>query len=1375
MCVFCVNIFVIVAVKSRIPDKRRCVDSNCSVRISTAVAQLNYRSDHPLVLSFPAGAQVEVYSYGAGMRDDLWGIKYRGKRGYGPKALLRENKKYVPSKDVNTIVPTEIDSEFSVLDSKVDVEQNIVASSNIGGKGFFGGIVGASAAESDIKPDKVKVVVEGTTLYNMESSPDDESVAGEFVTPGTVDGGLPLPILKQVPETTTTPSVEASKSEQHSEPEKKISDDATHDVENRTHSGSEARQSYDGVSSDENVSAAEEGDYADYEEGDEEEEEEEGKVEEEPDDTNITETTEDPRKEPIEELVSTADVKIDNVTENIVEKQQPNVQGAESEHPAEPSGTKEEPSSHVRNEIVIENFKSEQAELISEIVENEQNVNMSVDETKQSSGDVVSPQSPETVQQREVQLNSPLTAEQGVDSDLESSKVSSVDSIPEEPESVITQGGTDVSKEEEEKQIEDAKSDQIPANSISSSNSEIIQEDATKTEEKQKTEEPPYTERSSSSIPEGELTQEKQLEPAIGGDSNVVEDNVAGSIVSDAALPQQLGNEDHSDTAKTDADEDLPQTVSNESNETENIGGSESVASVPEVSVEGQSVEVGGDNLGVSTIVQKEEVEFTEDVIVSDKPETIYDSHDASIGDATYPEKVPESVSSEEPILSEDVNSETISKDYISSVMTWFSSSVKSFQGYFQSPTSHSDIPNTSGEEPSNTVSSVPESVENRERWDQSKPDSLKDTSCLIHGIGEEDSCEKVTKLPPPAVWAQSESTSTGYEVFGTVIDFDKLPFETILWLLVTAGTILTFTLGHYYIEAHRRDGLLVARINKLERELLVLRKESSLLEDQLSKAQDEIQAVDSSSSEAEALITALKLELEENKVIRMDLEEQVTSLEKELESVTESGLEMHRLLSESLSNQDGSQVLLKTVENLREKLNTQVAEISLLNQNIFEKNEEIESLQNDVANSQEMYKQIEEKLKALQRDKEEEALELKDKHRALSAQLEEAIESKALDEMRTSTEISKLKLNIDEIQRNYTEKEAELETMRDAVKQLQSADKKMDVDALYDVVSIGTKLKTTEKEKDEFKEKFLEEEGARKLLEDHVRVISREVASLKENFEAAEKEKIDALTKLQVLSNYFKEKESQLQKELGLQESMWLQKQSADHTIYEQMKSLREENEKYKLQNESLRKEICEQESSFKIQIANIEQRAHENWVAHRQSERRLKEVQQEASQLRNRLTLSEKNAANHTMDDAKPKISESNGDPSSPPPSLIFPATTSPPFMMYPGLPGEFIPPPPLVSAPFSPDSRPPPLGRISSPQLDPRFSPPPPLPYSPYDFPYGGHHSPSPPPPLPQHRTVHKPQPRENAREQKDSSSTNYNASETSDKPRRSRNKR
>lgn len=1382
MCILYVNIFIIVAVKSRISDKRRCVDAKCSVLISTAVAQLTYHSDDPRILSFPARAKIEVYSYEAGEREDLWGIQYNGKRGYGPKAMLRENKMFVSSKDVNVIVPTEINSEFNILDSKVNVEKNVISSGSA--RGMFG-IIGASA-EPDIKPNKVRVV-EGTTLmYNMESGPDDENISDgveKLVTPPVeMDGlpGLPLPFPEQVPESTTTPSVEPSKSDKtagdlqsESVIESVDSVQSTANGTDTSSSGGETKESHDSGMSERNVSAHEEGDYADYEEEEEEEEEdeeiEEAEVEDESDETNVTVTTEETEQVSVAESVSASDVKSENVTEKGVEQQQNVHDAAESIQATGSLDTKEEPS-QVQNESVVESVTTEHPVTLVSV------------ESKQE--DVVVVQTPETVKQSEIQLDSPLAEVQHeVHSDVDTSNDIGSENISSEPQVMVTQGETNINEKKEE-EFGEVKSDQV-SESIDS-RSDTVQEETTKTEENQNIEEKPATEHIDHML-EQDSMQTVKPDPAVN-ERNMSEDtgkvavNSESSAESGSHQQQSASTKGHSDgnvdVEKANTEDMLP-AVSSENNETENIVESESVTDVPEEASTEQSVGIDSkDDSGMFSTVKQEDVAIR-DAVRSEEPEKVYESRDDLTGDGlpspSFPVKLSENTASEEPAVSEEPSSEAVSEDFTASIMAWFSSSVKTLQNYFQLSTSYSDIPKT-GEEPSNTVSSIQESiVESSENWDQSKSDSLTDKACVIQNLGDEDSCEKITKLPPPRVWTQSDSASEGYEVFRTVIDLEKLPFETILWLLITAGTILTFTLGHYYIEAHRRDGLLVARINKLERELLVLRKESSLLEDQLLKAQDEIQAVDSSSSEAEALIASLKMELEESKIIRMDLEDQVTSLEKELESVTESGLEMHMLLSESLSNQDGSQVLLKTVENLREKLNAQDAEISLLNQSIVEKNEEIESLKNDLLHSQDMYKHVEERLNILQREKEEEALELKDKHRALSAQLEEVIESKALDETRTSTEISKLKLNIEEVQRNFAEKEAELETMRDAVKQLQSAEKNLNIDALYDVVSISAKLKATEKEKDEYREKFLEEEGARKLLEDHVRVISREVASLKENFEAAEKEKIDALTKLQVLSNYFKEKESQLQKELGLQESMWLQKQSDDHTIYEQMKSLREENEKYKLQNESLKKEICEQESSFKIQIANIEQRAHENWVACRQSERRLKEVQQEASQLRNRLTLSEKNAANHTLDDSKPKISESNGDPSSPPPSLIFPATTSPPFMMYPGLPGEFIPPPPLVSAPpFSPDSRPPPLGRISSPQLDPRFSPPPPLPYSPYDFQYGGHHSPSPPPPLPQHRTVHKPQPRENAREQKDSSSKNYNASETADKPSR-RNKR
>lgn len=66
--------------------------------------------------------------------------------------------------------------------------------------------------------------------------------------------------------------------------------------------------------------------------------------------------------------------------------------------------------------------------------------------------------------------------------------------------------------------------------------------------------------------------------------------------------------------------------------------------------------------------------------------------------------------------------------------------------------------------------------------------------------------------------------------------------------------------------------------------------------------------------------------------------------LDKEVETATESAMEMHSLLSESLSSQDGAQVLLSTVETLREKLEHQENEISGLSQSLASKNTEVNS-----------------------------------------------------------------------------------------------------------------------------------------------------------------------------------------------------------------------------------------------------------------------------------------------------------------------------------------------------------------------------------------------------------------------------------------------
>ncbi|XP_075225621.1 transport and golgi organization 1 [Lycorma delicatula] len=615
---------------------------------------------------------------------------------------------------------------------------------------------------------------------------------------------------------------------------------------------------------------------------------------------------------------------------------------------------------------------------------------------------------------------------------------------------------------------------------------------------------------------------------------------------------------------------------------------------------------------------------------------------------------------------------------------------------------------------------------------------------CSLDENGE-DSCKQFQNLEESLPLSNKEDGEDVWVVLQYILSSSQTisaSTDSLIYLIITSVTLIIFSLGYYYIENHRQDGALVAKINILERDLLVAKKKAAVLQEKLQSAESEISLDKETLSEHIERIKTLTQQLEEITLSKADLEEQYAVVLKECEAATESGFEMHCLLTEALSTQDGSKVLVKTVENLTEKLDRQGGEIKELNQLISKKSEEIVKLQETV-------KVLKEKLTTVSREKEEQVLQLSDKNRELSTQLENLMEQKSVIESKLSNEVSRLRLIVEDTQTKLANCEGEVDALRDAIAKLNKHEKEEDLEILYDTAKVSSKLVIAEKERDNYKEKFLEEEGARKLLEDHVEMTRQEVKSLKENYEAAEKEKIEALTKLQVLSNYFKEKETQLQNELGLQESMWLQKQSDDHTIYEQMKSLREENEKFKLQNESLKKEICESESAFKIQIANTEQKAHDNWLASRQLERRLKETQNEATQLRNRLTLIEKNATNSSSDDLKQNMSfgmgETNGDPSSPPPTLpIFPPSTSPPFMMFGGnIPppppptSEFLPPPPPPPLGF-PEGRPAPVGRISSPPLDHNFSMHPPIPYFYDSTPYGSHHSPSPPP----HRPMPKP---------------------------------
>ncbi|XP_014273103.1 transport and Golgi organization protein 1 [Halyomorpha halys] len=647
----------------------------------------------------------------------------------------------------------------------------------------------------------------------------------------------------------------------------------------------------------------------------------------------------------------------------------------------------------------------------------------------------------------------------------------------------------------------------------------------------------------------------------------------------------------------------------------------------------------------------------------------------------------------------------------------WFSG-ISSIMGSFTEMFSKSDI-GVDGEEAS-TASEVPVTFSEKGGSQQSADDMK---YCAKESCGQQWKDNSAGD-------ADSKGSEYILAMLGSFSEY-QMSFSTVICMVITSVVVLLFSLGYYYLENLKQDTSLVAKINTVSTELFFAQKELASIEEQYQLANENYRRLVSETSQNETAIEELRKELEESKAARGVLEEEIKRLEKEIESLVEEGDEMHRMLSESFSEEERTKSLLANISDLKSVLSDRLKEIVSLTEQLDNEKQEVELLTISLKKSEEKREATEDKLTKVLIDADTKTLAVTKEFEEKITTLERIIEERSLERTNFEKQICELKGTCETL---MVEKEL-------AEKELKKAHGVSSGKALsewLEAKSIRTDFLTIQKEAEKLNEALEEAKNRGALLEEKEKELLSEIDDLNNKYEAAEKDKIEALTKLQVLSNYFKEKEIQLQEELGIKESQWLQKQSEDHTIYEQMRSLREENLSYKAQNDALKKEIIDQEASFKIQIANEEQKAQENWINLRHTERRLKEVQMEAAHLRSRLTAVEANP--DALEDKHKSLEMVNGD--------VSMGAASPPFMLFP--PPDYIPPPPLVSP-----TRPPPLGRLSSPPLTP------PAPLSPFD--YYPPPPPSPPPPL----RVHKPQPREPHRKQKDSQSSNH-SSESTEKP-------
>lgn len=154
----------------------------------------------------------------------------------------------------------------------------------------------------------------------------------------------------------------------------------------------------------------------------------------------------------------------------------------------------------------------------------------------------------------------------------------------------------------------------------------------------------------------------------------------------------------------------------------------------------------------------------------------------------------------------------------------------------------------------------------------------------------EDGYCEKVTPGSCPKMNAadnerhSNQHTSDSISYDDLLKDFLAQLIEKsdiLVYLVVTAITVLLFTLGHYFISNNRKENVLISKLNILEKKLMTSDKECLLLKNELLDTRNKLASIEDNSFGSNDMVIALKKELEINVAKNEELQQQVATLDK--------------------------------------------------------------------------------------------------------------------------------------------------------------------------------------------------------------------------------------------------------------------------------------------------------------------------------------------------------------------------------------------------------------------------------------------------------------------------------------------------------------
>ncbi|KAG8199959.1 hypothetical protein JTE90_006204 [Oedothorax gibbosus] len=539
--------------------------------------------------------------------------------------------------------------------------------------------------------------------------------------------------------------------------------------------------------------------------------------------------------------------------------------------------------------------------------------------------------------------------------------------------------------------------------------------------------------------------------------------------------------------------------------------------------------------------------------------------------------------------------------------------------------------------------------------------------------------------------------------LYSTLMDLEskglspRVPVFTFLCALPCILLIIVVV----YIKETSKERCLTVKLAHIEKNVFTLSAEKNALEEKLEKTSAEFDSTKNMLEEERETFESKKTEIFS---LKQEIEKSNLQLESYLEEIN-TLKEREKQFMELIK--DHEKVHLDLVEEkslVEKKLVDDEDELNELSDQLKEKDIQITLLQAEVQKFKQSNEDFEEKLSQLQKNcnqllKEAEVWNLRVNE--LNSKLSEETSSK------------------EELQNNLELKDEEIKSLTNLVQTFKAFEeiestnedeKKSNEEKLKCLMDSSNVLIKLGKQEDENKllsDKLVAEKD--KILEMEVELLESksEIDKLKVTYNQALQDKAEATTKLEVLTNYFKDKELLLQKQLGAQEAFRERREKDADSAERQIVLIEQENASYKYQVASMKQEMEETERNLKSQIAAQEKKAHENWIAARAAERKLEDMKQETTQLRQRLTLLEReqeNWVNSPRDEVIrpiPKRISGLNDESTNGPDLNN--SIDPRHM--------FHPPPPMMLPPDRPLPPLPPLPPFLAPLEPPPFRPPPP----------------------------------------------------------------